>query len=57
MLYYSKLYFTTENFPTWNVFFSTKFQPIKIPFSIWKLIIFFFIFDIDLYARIWIEHL
>ena len=48
--YYSKLNFTTENFTTWKVFFSTKLEPIKIPFSIQKLTIFFiliFIYVLD----------
>ena len=47
LLYYRKLYFTTENFTTWKVFFSTKLEQIKIPLSIRKLTLFFIFILID----------
>ena len=47
LLYYRERYFTTENLITWKVFFSTKVEPIKIPFSIRKLTIFFILILID----------
>ena len=54
-VYYSKLYFTTENFTTWKVLFSTKLEPIIIHFGVRKLTIFFF-FDINLCTIVWIQH-
>ena len=47
LLYYRTLYLTKEIFTTWKVFFSTKLELIKIPFSIRKLIIFFILILID----------
>ena len=47
LLYYKELYFTTDNFTTWKVFFSTNLAPIKVPFSIRKLTIFFILILID----------
>ena len=52
LLYNRKLYLTTENFTLLQKtllhekYFSTKFEPIKIPFSIQKLTISFY-FDIN----------
>ena len=46
-IYYRKLYFTTANFNTRKVFFSTKFEPIKIPCSVRKLKTFFILILID----------
>ena len=47
ILYYRQLCFTTENFTTWKVFFSTKHEAIKITYSIRALTIFFILILID----------
>ena len=57
ILYYRKLYFTTENFTLLQKtllhkkYYSTTLEPIKIPFIIRKLTLFFFLILIDVEQR------